>query len=72
MRCNAYGRTEPRRFPARLQRMAELGDGSLDRADSATTPQDARQRVEVLARFWSSIYIICKRIAGEELFIDAT
>ena len=49
-----------------------LGAGSLYTVDSGTTPQDARQRVEALARFWPSIYIICNGITGEELFIDTT
>jgi len=49
-----------------------LGDGSLYRVDSATTPQDAREHVEAFARFWPSIYIICDEITGEQLFIDAT
>jgi hypothetical protein len=42
-----------------------LEDGSLYRADSATTPQDARERVEALAGFWPSIYIICNEITGK-------
>ena len=49
-----------------------LGDGSLYRVDSATTPQGAGERVEALARFWPSIYIICNEITGQQLFIDAT
>jgi hypothetical protein len=49
-----------------------LGDGSLYTVDSATTPQDARKRVEAFARFWPSIYIIRNEITGGQLFIDAT
>jgi len=44
-----------------------LGDGTLYRVDSATTPQDAK-RVEAFARFWPSIYIICNEITGEQMF----
>jgi len=49
-----------------------LGDGSLSRVDSATTPHDAGERVEAFARFWPSIHIICNELTGEQLFVDAT
>jgi hypothetical protein len=45
------------------------GDGSLDRVEGAQTFEAAKERIEELAKFWPSKYVILNEETGERVSI---